>query len=130
MTVFQLVGIVLFIFGTVSQHQAHVTLANLRKKGKKAYVNVGCDSLMLGLHFMFYSFFLGSKVITQRHQIPHGGLFELISCPNYFAEILIYSSFAFIFSFQNTCWNAVLFWVIANQVSWNCSSYLLLGLGS
>jgi len=61
--------------------------------------------------------FLGKNIVSQRHQIPRGGLFELVSCPNYWAEILIYSSFAFIFSFQNPCWNAVLFWVISNQVS-------------
>ena len=54
--------------------------------------------------------------VTLEHRIPHGGLFEILSCPNYFAEILIYTGFAIIFGFSNPTWNLILVWVILNQV--------------
>ncbi|XP_052277001.1 polyprenol reductase-like [Dreissena polymorpha] len=56
------------------------------------------------------------NVENTRHHIPRGGLFEYVSCPHYFVEILIYLSFNVIFAFRN----AMMFWlfvfVLVNQV--------------
>lgn len=51
-----------------------------------------------------------------KHQIPHGGLFELISCPNYWGEIIVYFALALLFLFRNYTWNFIAIWVTANQV--------------
>uniref|UniRef100_F6ZUV3 Polyprenal reductase n=1 Tax=Ciona intestinalis TaxID=7719 RepID=F6ZUV3_CIOIN len=58
-------GILLFIAATMIHHQSHQIFANLRKKG---------------------------GVKPNSHGIPQGGLFYLVSCPHYFAELLIYIS--------------------------------------
>ena len=50
------------------------------------------------------------------HIIPHGGLFEYVSCPHYFAEILIYTGFYFVTHFDNS-FLSLLVWVIVNQIT-------------
>ena len=53
-----IIGVLLFIEGFVINRNADATLRGLRKPGETGY------------------------------KIPHGGLYEFISCPNYFGEIL------------------------------------------
>jgi len=53
-----IIGVLLFIEGFVINRNADATLRELRKPGETDY------------------------------KIPHGGLYEFISCPNYFGEIL------------------------------------------
>mmetsp|Transcript_2573 Transcript_2573/g.9156 ORF Transcript_2573/g.9156 Transcript_2573/m.9156 type:complete len:298 (-) Transcript_2573:39-932(-) len=60
----QYVGIALFIVGELGNLHAHFVLRGLRKPGS-----------------------------TERN-IPRGGLFELVSCANYFYEILAWTAFA------------------------------------
>jgi 3-oxo-5-alpha-steroid 4-dehydrogenase 3 len=60
----ELLGILLYCYASYQQHICHKILAQLRASPKE-----------------------------QRYFIPHGGLFELISCPHYFAELLIYMAF-------------------------------------
>jgi len=55
-------------------------------------------------------------VVTMKHQIPRGGMFEKISCPNYWGEILVYVAIAFLQQFRNYTWNYIAIWVVANQV--------------
>ena len=57
-------GIALFVIGFAINYRADRTLAGLRKGSDGGY------------------------------QIPRGGLYELISCPNYFGEMLEWSGFA------------------------------------
>jgi len=64
----------------------------------------------------FYSSSLDGRVESMKHKIPQGGLFDLVSSPNYFAEILIYMSLAGLFQFSNPTWNVVTLWVAINQV--------------
>ncbi|RWS02389.1 putative polyprenol reductase-like protein, partial [Dinothrombium tinctorium] len=45
----------------------------------------------------------GSEVNTG-YSMPSGGWFECISCPHYFAEIVIYFSLCLIFGGRNTSW--------------------------
>ncbi|XP_035712619.1 polyprenol reductase [Folsomia candida] len=88
----QYVAMVIFLYGSWVQYQAHVGLASLRK-GKE------------------------NKVVTLKHQIPRGGHFDTISCPNYWGEILVYSAIAILFQLQNYTWNFIALWVIANQIT-------------
>ncbi len=52
------------------------------------------------------------KTRTKGYQIPHGGLFKLISCPNFFGEIMEWLGFAVL------CWSlpalSFLIWTICN----------------
>ncbi|KAJ7410312.1 hypothetical protein BTVI_53685 [Pitangus sulphuratus] len=44
------------------------------------------------------------KVVRLGHHVPFGDWFESVSCPHYFAELLIYVSMAIMFGFQNVTW--------------------------
>ncbi|CAL8113980.1 unnamed protein product [Orchesella dallaii] len=85
------VATLLFFYGSWVQYQAHVGFANLRKDKNKT-------------------------VVSMKHQIPRGGLFELISCPNYWGEIIVYFAIALLFLFRNYTWNFITIWVVANQL--------------
>ncbi|CAL8113982.1 unnamed protein product [Orchesella dallaii] len=85
----EICGIVTFLLANYLQHRAHVGLANLRK---------------------------GKDKVSSGHKIPRGELFEYISNPNYFAEILIYCALAGLFGFKNSSWNYCTIWVISNQI--------------
>lgn len=85
-----LIGSALFVYAFFEQFRSHSILANLRKHG--------------------------NKVTDVKHKIPFGGLFELVSCPNYFAEILIYISLSIICGFENYAFNWVTIWVTSNQL--------------
>ncbi|KAM9831825.1 polyprenal reductase [Neosynchiropus ocellatus] len=87
---YHVIGIVLFSVASVLQHQCMVLLAGLRT-GESGLVE------------------------TLAHKVPHGGLFEWVSCPHYFAELLIYTSFSIIYGGHSlTCWLVVLY-VFFNQ---------------
>ncbi|RWS26902.1 putative polyprenol reductase-like protein, partial [Leptotrombidium deliense] len=49
------------------------------------------------------------------HLIPRGGLFNYVSCPHYFTEIIIYLSFFLISNCHNS-WFPLLFWVTVSQL--------------
>jgi len=65
-TVVQLVGIFLFIYGSVHQNRCHRILSGLRE-GKT-----------------------GTPPNVDRYSIPCGGWFDSLSCPHYTAEIILY----------------------------------------
>ncbi|XP_043402146.1 polyprenol reductase isoform X3 [Chelonia mydas] len=83
-------GIIMYIWASVHQHRCHVILANLRKSKS-------------------------GKVVNLSHSIPFGDWFERVSCPHYFAELLIYVSMAITFGFQNLTWWLVVMYVLFNQ---------------
>jgi len=83
-----LLGIVLFIFASYQQYLAHKTFADLRKESSN----------------------------NEKYVIPRGGMFDYISCPNYFCEILIYVSFYLILGFGHYPWALILIWVTSNQM--------------
>ncbi|SCM07686.1 polyprenol reductase, putative [Plasmodium chabaudi chabaudi] len=66
-TVLKLLSIILFIIGNLIQYDSHVRLAKLRSKALKNN--------------------------ESPYKVPYGGLFDFVSCPHYFSEILIYFSF-------------------------------------
>lgn len=84
-------GITLFAAASILQFQCHKILAKLRKDKS-------------------------GHVVTLKHSIPRGSLFDTISCPHYFAEILIYLSMCIIFNGKSMTWLMVCCFVILNQI--------------
>lgn len=85
------IGVALFLFASVLQFHSHWILAKLRKDKK-------------------------GQVVTLKHSIPRGSLFDLLSCPHYFAEILIYLSMCIIFEGKSATWLLVCCFVVLNQM--------------
>ncbi|KAM9385865.1 polyprenal reductase [Pholidichthys leucotaenia] len=90
LNLFHVTGVVFFIGASLLQHQSMVLLARLRT-GKSGTVE------------------------TLAHRMPNGGLFQLVSCPHYFAELLIYVSLGFIFGGLSLTWWLVVLYVLFNQ---------------
>ncbi|XP_055604673.1 polyprenol reductase [Uranotaenia lowii] len=82
-------GIAVFIYAWRYQFQSNLIMANLRKDAT-------------------------GKVVSQKHSIPRGGYFELISSPHMFFEIVMYVALHGIIV-RNTSVMYVLIWVLSNQ---------------
>ncbi|XP_057696596.1 polyprenol reductase [Corythoichthys intestinalis] len=87
---FHIAGIALFIVASVLQHQSMVLLAGLRT-GKSG------------------------RVETLAHRMPKGGCFELVSCPHYLAELLVYVSLSLVAGGLSLTWWLVVLYVFFNQ---------------
>nr|XP_015200966.1 PREDICTED: polyprenol reductase isoform X1 [Lepisosteus oculatus] len=83
-------GVGLFVWASVHQHRCHVILANLRK-GRSG------------------------EVLTLAHCVPHGDWFRLVSCPHYFAELLIYVSYCVALGGGAPTWWLVVLYVFCCQ---------------
>uniref|UniRef100_A0A8C6UKQ4 Polyprenal reductase n=1 Tax=Neogobius melanostomus TaxID=47308 RepID=A0A8C6UKQ4_9GOBI len=83
-------GCILFLLASLLQHHSIVLLARLRS-GKSGNVE------------------------TMAHKMPSGGCFELVSCPHYFAELLIYISLCIVSGGLSFTWWLVVFYVFFNQ---------------
>uniref|UniRef100_A0A8C7EBD7 Polyprenal reductase n=1 Tax=Nothoprocta perdicaria TaxID=30464 RepID=A0A8C7EBD7_NOTPE len=59
--------------------------------------------------------FRNGKVINLSHSVPYGDWFERVSCPHYFAEVLIYVSMAITLGLHNVTWWFVVLYVLSNQ---------------
>lgn len=55
------------------------------------------------------------KVETLAHKMPHGGWFELVSCPHYLAELLIYVAMSVCCGCSSLTWSLVVLYVLYNQ---------------
>ncbi|XP_020499434.1 polyprenol reductase [Labrus bergylta] len=80
-------GSVLFIMASLMQHQCMVHLAALRT-GKSGSVE------------------------TLAHRLPEGGWFELVSCPHYLAELLLYVSLNLMYGGVSLTWWTVFLYVL------------------
>ncbi|NXG56491.1 PORED reductase, partial [Hemiprocne comata] len=87
---YHIVGVVMYIWASLRQHRCLVILANLRKSKS-------------------------GKVVSLSHSVPFGDWFETVSCPHYFAELLIYVSMAITLGFHNVTWWCVVMYVLFNQ---------------
>eukprot|EP00075_Anas_platyrhynchos_P023625 XP_027312878.1 polyprenol reductase [Anas platyrhynchos] len=87
---YHVVGIVVYIWASLHQHRCLVILSNLRKSKS-------------------------GKVVSLSHSIPFGDWFERVSCPHYFAELLIYLSMAITLGLDNVTWWLVVTYVLFNQ---------------
>ncbi|KAG9511057.1 Polyprenol reductase [Fragariocoptes setiger] len=85
------IGVLLFIWSSFVQFESHQILANLRKDKS-------------------------GRVITHQHSIPRGKWFDIVSCPHYMAEILIYLSISIVLGGQSLTWWMVFLFVITNQL--------------
>ncbi|KAL8207399.1 UNVERIFIED_CONTAM: hypothetical protein K2H54_055983 [Gekko kuhli] len=83
-------GFLMFIWASVHQQRCLAILANLRKNKS-------------------------GEVVSLDHSIPFGDWFEMVSCPHYFAEVLIYVSMGVTFGFKNLTWWLVVTYVLFNQ---------------
>lgn len=84
------VAVVAFLYCWMQQFESNLILAQLR-----------CDA--------------NGKVVTQKHRIPRGGYFEVVSSPHMMFEVLMYIAL-FMLVPQNTSWLFVLCWVLVNQI--------------
>ncbi|XP_032855002.2 polyprenol reductase isoform X2 [Tyto alba] len=87
---YHIVGVMMYIWASLHQHRCLVILANLRKNKS-------------------------GKVVSLSHSVPFGDWFERVSCPHYFAELLIYVSMAITLGFHNVTWWCVVMYVLFNQ---------------
>lgn len=55
------------------------------------------------------------NVVTNKHLIPRGGLFEYVSSPHLFCEIMLYVTLGLIL-LGNSSFPFIIFWVVSNQV--------------
>lgn len=85
-----ILGILIYIWASVHQHRCHEILANLRKTKS-------------------------GEVVNMEHKVPYGDWFDRVSCPHYFAELLIYIAMAVIFGIWNFTWGMVVMYVLCNQ---------------
>ncbi|CAJ1059990.1 polyprenol reductase [Xyrichtys novacula] len=84
---FHVVGAVVYILASCMQHQCLVHLARLRI-GKSGSVE------------------------TLAHRVPEGGWFELVSCPHYLAELLLYVGLNLIYGGASLTWFIVFLYVL------------------
>ncbi|KAG9282760.1 polyprenol reductase [Astyanax mexicanus] len=90
LTWYNAAGVQLFIWASLLQHRSLTLLASLRTSSS-------------------------GKVETLAHRIPRGGWFELVSCPHYLAELLIYASLGVFCGCFSLTWWLVVFYVLCNQ---------------
>lgn len=90
LTVKRAIIFVLFVYVSLNQHRCHKILANLRKD--KA-----------------------GQVITDRHFVPSGGLFEYVSCPHFLLEVLLYLLVITAQNFSVYYWNLIFLLVLSSQ---------------
>ncbi|XP_069487744.1 polyprenal reductase isoform X1 [Ambystoma mexicanum] len=83
-------GLLLYIWAAAHQHRCIVIFANLRKSKSGEVINVV-------------------------HSVPYRDWFERVSCPHYFAELLIYIALGVIFGIQNYTWCLVVMYVFFSQ---------------
>ncbi|XP_053559935.1 polyprenol reductase isoform X1 [Bombina bombina] len=87
---YHVLGVMLYIWASALQHRCHVMLANLRKSKM-------------------------GTVITMNYAVPSGDWFDKVSCPHYFAELLIYISIAIVLGIWSTTWWLVVIYVLFSQ---------------
>ncbi|MEW5311034.1 MAG: hypothetical protein WDW38_002781 [Sanguina aurantia] len=102
-------GLLVFLSGNALQLQSHVLLARLATRSKTASKDTkraAPSSSAKSQH---------DQEPQRQYSIPHGGLFSLVSCPHYLAEIVIYLGLWLISGLQlNQA--LMLAWVVSNLV--------------
>lgn len=119
------IGFIIFFIGQTIQFWAHYELARLRHD-PNSIRSSRCNNIIRKFILLVYpTFKLTSKsdenfstvrfVRRGTYYFPDGRLFKYVSCPNYAAEIIIYSSLYLLTDF-NYNWLALYIWVIVNQI--------------
>lgn len=96
-------AVMLYLICQIEQYRHHVILANLRTKNNK-YSDPDSSSKKERENKQEQVRKMEPPSSNQQGEyfIPHGRLFEYVSCPHYFIEILIYLSFAIILSLNSS----------------------------
>lgn len=81
---------VLFIYASIYQNSCHKILANLRKDKS-------------------------GNVITEKHYVPSGSLFEFVTCPHFLTEVIIYLLIIIVQKFESLYWNLTFLLVLTTQ---------------
>ncbi|KAK3542642.1 hypothetical protein QTP86_031343, partial [Hemibagrus guttatus] len=89
--IWHIAGVLLFFWASLLQHRSLSLLARLRTSSS-------------------------GQVQTLAHRIPRGGWFELVSCPHYLAELLIYTALSMCCGCVSFTWWLVVLYVLCNQV--------------
>ena len=84
-------GTIIFIVGSVIQYKSHKTLADLRKTPG------------------------GKEVVKYDHSMPSGHLFDYVSNPHYFAEVLIYAALFLVTDFDLN-FSIILYYVLISHM--------------
>ncbi|XP_069487745.1 polyprenal reductase isoform X2 [Ambystoma mexicanum] len=95
------------------------------------FISVFSEGMIHLIHYSFglvYYVLLGFTVLCQApfhgrngevinvvHSVPYRDWFERVSCPHYFAELLIYIALGVIFGIQNYTWCLVVMYVFFSQ---------------
>lgn len=87
-----IVGSAIFLWAFYVQFDSHLRMASLRKNSS-------------------------GNVVTLKHKIPRGGMFEYVSCPHYMAEIALYCALTVVLGAPNTTWWLMMSWNFTNQVA-------------
>lgn len=83
-------ALIIFAFGNILQYHSHSVLASLGRKTR------------------------GSGSRASPYKIPRGGAFELVSCPHYLAEIIVYIGLSCYQIGHNTRPWLIVIWVVRN----------------
>lgn len=81
---------VLFVYAGLYQQKMHKILGDLRKDK-------------------------WGVVITEKHFVPSGSLFEFVSCPHFLCEVILYLLIVALQKFENTYWNMIFVLVLTTQ---------------
>lgn len=87
-----IIGTAIFLWAFCVQFDSHLRMASLRKNS-------------------------AGNVVTLKHKIPRGGMFEYVSCPHYMAEIVLYCALSVVLGAPNTTWWLMMSWNWTNQVA-------------
>eukprot|EP00898_Chlorokybus_atmophyticus_P005225 jgi/Chlat1/5703/Chrsp38S05524 len=87
----QLVGVALYLIAMLGQHDCHKRLAALRRHAGSS-----------------------SNKSAGNYAVPRGGAFELVSCPHYTFEIVLYVGLLMVAGVRNVTLWLLLAWVVAN----------------
>lgn len=100
---YHVLALCLFLWASYHQHVCHRILASLRGSGKRAAGGHGKGAAG------------GHGQANMSYGRPDGDWFELVSCPHYFAEILIYVSVLLccVWTEVWSCWWLVVVYVVS-----------------
>lgn len=86
-----ILGTALFLYGWYIELESHLILADIRKPKQ-------------------------GEVMKNKYSIPEGGLFDLVSSPHYFGEIIMYFAICFVYGWHNYTFITAFVTVLVNQI--------------
>ncbi|GIL71706.1 hypothetical protein Vretifemale_2195 [Volvox reticuliferus] len=89
-------GVVLFLFASILQYWSHAVLGRLSREADKRTQEAKIAAILFKHRDGYTESLTPAPKLTDVYTIPRGGPFELVSCPHYLAEILIYVALAIV----------------------------------